>query len=71
MAVMATLHFIKHGEFAETLHVAELLLRDPKDLIHKAVGRMLREIGKRGQETETAFRNSTAKPCLAPCYDTP
>jgi 3-methyladenine DNA glycosylase AlkD len=52
---MATFHYIKRGEFAETLHIAELLLRDPEDLIHKAVGWMLREIGKRDYRTEEEF----------------
>ncbi len=55
IAIIATFHFIKSGEFAETLHVAELLLRDPEDLIHKAVGWMLREVGKRDRRTEEEF----------------
>ena len=46
---------IKRGEFEETLRIAKRLLRDPEDLIHKAVGWMLREIGKRDQRTEEAF----------------
>jgi 3-methyladenine DNA glycosylase AlkD len=52
---MATFHFIKRGEFADTLHIAELLRRDQEDLIHKAVGWMLREIGKREQSAEESF----------------
>ena len=55
ISVMATFHFIKRGEFAETLRIAEQLLRDPEDLIHKAVGWMLREVGKRDLATEEAF----------------
>ena len=55
IAVMATSHFIKEGEFTETLGIAELLLRDSEDLIHKAVGWMLREIGKRDQKVEEVF----------------
>lgn len=55
ISMMATFHFIKRGEFADTLHIAELLLRDREDLIHKAVGWMLREIGKRDQSAEEAF----------------
>lgn len=55
ISIMATFHYIKCGEFAETLRVAELLLRDPEDLIHKAVGWMLREIGKRDRPTEEEF----------------
>ncbi len=55
IAVMATFHFIKHGEFTETLHVAGMLLSDTEDLIHKAVGWMLREIGKRDHMAEEVF----------------
>lgn len=47
IAVLATFHFIKRGEFDETRAVARALLSDPEDLIHKAVGWMLREVGKR------------------------
>lgn len=55
IAIIATFHFIKCGEFDETLHIAELLLHDQEDLIHKAVGWMLREVGKRDRPSEEAF----------------
>ena len=55
ISIISTFHYIKHGEFADTLRVAELLLADSEDLIHKAVGWMLREIGKRDQLTEETF----------------
>lgn len=55
MAIMATLHFIKVGEYRDTLQIAELLLHDKQDLIHKAVGWMLREVGKRHKPTELDF----------------
>ncbi len=55
IAVIATFQFIKQGEFEETLRIAGLLLRDPADLIHKAVGWMLREIGKRDRLVEETF----------------
>lgn len=55
IAVMATFHYIKQGEFAETLNLADLLLNDAEDLIHKATGWMLREIGKRDRSAEEAF----------------
>jgi 3-methyladenine DNA glycosylase AlkD len=56
IAVMATFHFIKQGEYAETFHVAQMLMDDPEDLIHKCVGWMLREVGKRvGVTPQKAF----------------
>lgn len=55
IAVLATFHFIKEEEFNETLKVTSLLLADREDLIHKAVGWMLREVGKRDQAVEEAF----------------
>ncbi len=47
ISVVATHWFIRCGDFADTLRIAEKLLGDKEDLIHKAVGWMLREVGKR------------------------
>jgi 3-methyladenine DNA glycosylase AlkD len=55
MAIMATFHFIRQGDFDDTLRLALLLLDDPEDLIHKAVGWMLREVGKRDAAVAEAF----------------
>ncbi len=55
IAIMASGWFIRQGQFADTLRLAEILLRDPEDLIHKATGWMLREIGKRDHAAEVAF----------------
>ncbi len=43
---MSNFHFLRKGEFKHTLEIAKVLLTDKEDLIHKAVGWMLREIGK-------------------------
>lgn len=50
VAVLSTFAFIKRGDPSTTLALAERLLDDPEDLIHKAVGWMLREVGKRVDE---------------------
>jgi 3-methyladenine DNA glycosylase AlkD len=55
IAIMATLHFIRQGEFGETLDMSRMLLDDREDLIHKAVGWMLREVGKRDQAVLETF----------------
>ena len=47
IGILATFRFIKESDFSDALAVAEMLLKDEHDLIHKAVGWMLREIGKR------------------------
>ena len=52
---MSTFHFVKKGDFGETVAIAELLLEDREDLIHKAVGWMLREVGKRDLSVEEGF----------------
>lgn len=52
---MSTFHFIKREDFSDILAIAELLLHDQEDLIHKAVGWMLREVGKRNRNVEERF----------------
>lgn len=47
VSILATFKFIKEKQFEDTLKIAEILLNDEHDLIHKAVGWMLREMGKR------------------------
>jgi 3-methyladenine DNA glycosylase AlkD len=55
IAIIATQHFIRKGEFADTLRIAEKLRKDKEDLIHKAVGWMLREVGGRDRAALEAF----------------
>jgi 3-methyladenine DNA glycosylase AlkD len=49
IAIVSTFDFLRHGEIDETLRIADLLLHDRHDLIHKAVGWLLREAGKRDE----------------------
>ena len=55
ISIMSTLHFIQCNKFVDSLNIAEILLDDEEDLIHKAVGWMLREIGKRDFELVEIF----------------
>lgn len=55
IAIVSTSKFISNNKFYETFKIAEILMADKHDLIHKAVGWMLREVGKRDQKTEETF----------------
>lgn len=55
IAIMSTYHFIRKMDFSDTLKIAEILLHHPHDLIHKAVGWMIREVGNRDFETAKQF----------------
>ncbi|RDH86545.1 MAG: DNA alkylation repair protein [endosymbiont of Seepiophila jonesi] len=55
IAMLATFRYIKNGKFEDALNIAGKLLDDSHDLIHKAVGWMLREIGKRDLPREIQF----------------
>lgn len=57
IAIISTFHFIRNNQFDDTLKISRQLLDDEEDLIHKAVGWMLRETGKRNKDVETAFLN--------------
>jgi 3-methyladenine DNA glycosylase AlkD len=63
ISIMSTFHFIKKGRPEETLKLAEMLLHDKEDLIHKATGWMLREVGSRcSRELLKAFLNTYTLP---------
>ncbi len=55
IAILATQHFIRNGQFADTLALARVLIGDPHDLIHKATGWMLREVANRDRGAVEAF----------------
>jgi 3-methyladenine DNA glycosylase AlkD len=55
IAIIATFYFIRNRVFEDALKISLTLLNDPEDLIHKAVGWMLREIGNRNRAVETSF----------------
>jgi 3-methyladenine DNA glycosylase AlkD len=55
VAIVATYAFIRKGELEDTFRIAEILLHHPHDLIHKAVGWMLREAGKKNRLALEAF----------------
>lgn len=55
MAIISTFYFIRNEQYQPTLDIAELLLNHPHDLIHKAVGWMLREVGKKNYDVEYEF----------------
>lgn len=55
ISIISTFTLLRAGLYDDTLEIAETLLTDTHDLIHKAVGRMLREIGKRCKPVEDEF----------------
>ncbi len=61
ISILATFAFIKQNDFYDSLKIASVLLADDHDLIHKAVGWMLREIGKRDLYIEEQFLKSRYK----------
>ncbi len=61
IAVISTFGFIKQGDFKDALAISKILLADKHDLIHKAVGWMLRELGKKSIQTEKKFLKKYSK----------
>ena len=55
IGIVSTMTFIRHGQLQDTFDIADLLLHHPHDLIHKAVGWLLREAGKRDKEALVAY----------------
>ncbi len=61
IAILSTLYFIRKDDFYTTLQIADILIEDKHDLIHKAVGWMLREVGKKNLKVEEDFLKSRYK----------
>lgn len=55
ISIISTLHFIKNRQFDDTLEISKKLLKDKEELIHKAVGWMLREVGNKAPQVERLF----------------
>lgn len=61
IAIVSTYRFIRNGQFKDTLKIAQILLKDSHDLIHKACGWMLREVGKQDLKALESFLKSHYK----------
>jgi 3-methyladenine DNA glycosylase AlkD len=70
IAIMATFHCIKHGEFAETLRIAKRLLHGPHDLIHKAIGWCSAKSASATRRRRKRSSASTPTRCRARCCGT-
>ena len=63
IGIVSTMTFIRHGQLSDTFAIADILLHHPHDLIHKAVGWLLREAGKRDQAALEAWLCQPAPLC--------
>ena len=61
IGIVSTMTFIRHGQLDDTFSIADILLHHPHDLIHKAVGWLLREAGKKDEVALTEFLQSRHK----------
>jgi len=61
IAIIATYKFIKADQYKDTFAIATILMKDKEDLIHKAVGWMLREVGNRDRQAQTDYMASRYK----------
>ena len=65
IGIVSTMTFVRHGQLEETFAIADILLHHPHDLIHKAVGWLLREAGKRDQTALEGWLQA----CPATCHE--
>ena len=55
IGIVSTMTFVRHGQLEDTFAIADILLHHPHDLIHKAVGWLLREAGKKEKQALVAY----------------
>ncbi|WP_051184860.1 DNA alkylation repair protein [Leptospira broomii] len=60
ISIISTYAFIRESDFSDTIRISRILRNDSEDLIHKAVGWMLREVGNRNLQTEIKFLDKNA-----------
>ena len=70
IGMVSTMTFIRHGQIDDTFAIADILLLHPHDLIHKAVGWLLREAGKKDKDALTAYLNGSPAGAGTPRYST-
>jgi len=68
IGIVSTMTFVRHGQLDDTFAIADILLHQPHDLIHKAVGWLLREAGKRDKGALTEYLSSRAQSRDLPRY---
>lgn len=61
IAILATFFFIRNNDYIDILRISKILINDKRDLIHKALGWMLREVGKRDKNTLCKFLKENSK----------
>ena len=66
IGIVSTMTFIRNGELTDTFNIADILLHHPHDLIHKAVGWLLREAGKRDKAALEAWLQGTPGEEISP-----
>ncbi len=63
IGIVSTMTFVRHGQLQDTFAIADILLHHPHDLIHKAVGWLLREAGKRDKPALVSWLQLSPSPC--------
>ena len=63
IGMVSTMTFVRHGQLSDTFAIADILLHHPHDLIHKAVGWLLREAGKKDKAALEGYLNGAVPTC--------